>query len=122
MLLVWTVFHQALCFQANRKEALFLSGCQMRFTFRIFPLLLVGTVLLIVCGNFYVLYRVCVCVFAVEDQKELPSPVNPEVRQKEVQMNFFNQLTSVFNPDVNMLSSPCGQIQVCPAILTARAH
>ncbi|XP_072569550.1 E3 ubiquitin-protein ligase UBR4 isoform X8 [Paramormyrops kingsleyae] len=48
----------------------------------------------------------------VEDQKDLPSPVNPEVRQKEVQMNFFNQLTSVFNPDVNMLSSPCGQIQV----------
>uniref|UniRef100_A0A8C2GSI0 Ubiquitin protein ligase E3 component n-recognin 4 n=1 Tax=Cyprinus carpio TaxID=7962 RepID=A0A8C2GSI0_CYPCA len=36
----------------------------------------------------------------VEDQKELPSPVNPELRQKEVQMNFFNQLTSVFNPDI----------------------
>uniref|UniRef100_A0A672LJA4 Ubiquitin protein ligase E3 component n-recognin 4 n=1 Tax=Sinocyclocheilus grahami TaxID=75366 RepID=A0A672LJA4_SINGR len=39
----------------------------------------------------------------VEDQKELPSPVNPELRQKEVQMNFFNQLTSVFNPDITML-------------------
>ncbi|XP_055978695.1 E3 ubiquitin-protein ligase UBR4 isoform X1 [Sorex fumeus] len=34
----------------------------------------------------------------VEDQKELASPVNPELRQKEVQMNFLNQLTSVFNP------------------------
>ncbi|MGH0168045.1 UNVERIFIED_CONTAM: hypothetical protein FKN15_073672 [Acipenser sinensis] len=48
----------------------------------------------------------------VEDQKELPSPVNPEMRQKEVQMNFFNQLTSVFNPDVNMLSAPSAQTQV----------
>ncbi|XP_058849008.1 E3 ubiquitin-protein ligase UBR4 isoform X2 [Acipenser ruthenus] len=48
----------------------------------------------------------------VEDQKELPSPVNPEMRQKEVQMNFFNQLTSVFNPDVNMLSAPSTQTQV----------
>ncbi|XP_063173479.1 E3 ubiquitin-protein ligase UBR4 [Candoia aspera] len=34
----------------------------------------------------------------VEDQKELASPVRPELRQKEVQMNFLNQLTSVFNP------------------------
>ncbi|KAJ7306604.1 hypothetical protein JRQ81_009996 [Phrynocephalus forsythii] len=34
----------------------------------------------------------------VEDQKELPSPVSAELRQKEVQMNFLNQLTSVFNP------------------------
>ncbi|XP_027698526.1 E3 ubiquitin-protein ligase UBR4 isoform X3 [Vombatus ursinus] len=34
----------------------------------------------------------------VEDQKELASPVSPELRQKEVQMNFLNQLTSVFNP------------------------
>uniref|UniRef100_A0A673LQI7 E3 ubiquitin-protein ligase UBR4-like n=1 Tax=Sinocyclocheilus rhinocerous TaxID=307959 RepID=A0A673LQI7_9TELE len=45
----------------------------------------------------------------VEDQKELPSPVNPELRQKEVQMNFFNQLTSVFNPDITMLASPSGE-------------
>lgn len=36
--------------------------------------------------------------FIVEDQKELASPVSPELRQKEVQMNFLNQLTSVFNP------------------------
>ncbi|KAK2851204.1 hypothetical protein Q5P01_007480 [Channa striata] len=43
----------------------------------------------------------------VEDQKELPSAVNPELRQKEVQMNFFNQLTSVFNPDLTtVLASP----------------
>ncbi|XP_070812261.1 LOW QUALITY PROTEIN: E3 ubiquitin-protein ligase UBR4 [Pituophis catenifer annectens] len=34
----------------------------------------------------------------VEDQKQLASPVRPELRQKEVQMNFLNQLTSVFNP------------------------
>uniref|UniRef100_A0A8D2L812 Ubiquitin protein ligase E3 component n-recognin 4 n=1 Tax=Varanus komodoensis TaxID=61221 RepID=A0A8D2L812_VARKO len=37
----------------------------------------------------------------VEDQKELASPVSPELRQKEVQMNFLNQLTSVFNPRVS---------------------
>uniref|UniRef100_M4AWS3 Ubiquitin protein ligase E3 component n-recognin 4 n=1 Tax=Xiphophorus maculatus TaxID=8083 RepID=M4AWS3_XIPMA len=43
----------------------------------------------------------------VEDQKELPSVVSPELRQKEVQMNFFNQLTSVFNPDLStILASP----------------
>lgn len=43
----------------------------------------------------------------VEDQKELPSAVNPELRHKEVQMNFFNQLTSVFNPDLTtILASP----------------
>ncbi|KAK5619189.1 E3 ubiquitin-protein ligase ubr4 [Crenichthys baileyi] len=43
----------------------------------------------------------------VEDQKELPSVVSPELRQKEVQMNFFNQLTSVFNPDLTtILASP----------------
>ncbi|KAK7896704.1 hypothetical protein WMY93_022029 [Mugilogobius chulae] len=44
----------------------------------------------------------------VEDQKELPTAtVNPELRQKEVQMNFFNQLTSVFNPDLTtILASP----------------
>uniref|UniRef100_W5MAW8 Ubiquitin protein ligase E3 component n-recognin 4 n=1 Tax=Lepisosteus oculatus TaxID=7918 RepID=W5MAW8_LEPOC len=47
----------------------------------------------------------------VEDQKELPSPVNPELRQKEVQMNFFNQLTSVFNPDVTLLASPSTHAQ-----------
>lgn len=46
-------------------------------------------------------------VLIVEDQKELPSAVNPELRQKEVQMNFFNQLTSVFNPDLTtILASP----------------
>lgn len=50
--------------------------------------------------------------FPVEDQKELPSPVNPELRQKEVQMNFFNQLTSVFNPDITMLASPSAHMQV----------
>lgn len=48
----------------------------------------------------------------VEDQKELPSPVNPELRHKEVQMNFFNQLTSVFNPDITILSSPSVHMQV----------
>lgn len=48
----------------------------------------------------------------MEDQKELPSPVNPELRQKEVQMNFFNQLTSVFNPDITMLASPLAHMQV----------
>lgn len=43
----------------------------------------------------------------VEDQKEVPSAVNPELRHKEVQMNFFNQLTSVFNPDLTtILASP----------------
>ncbi|XP_016138625.1 E3 ubiquitin-protein ligase UBR4 [Sinocyclocheilus grahami] len=47
----------------------------------------------------------------VEDQKELPSPVNPELRQKEVQMNFFNQLTSVFNPDITVLASPSAHMQ-----------
>lgn len=47
------------------------------------------------------------CNWTVEDQKELPSAVNPELRQKEVQMNFFNQLTSVFNPDLTtILGSP----------------
>ncbi|KAJ8017247.1 hypothetical protein DPEC_G00015820 [Dallia pectoralis] len=47
----------------------------------------------------------------VEDQKEVPSPVNPELRHKEVQMNFFNQLTSVFNPDLSMLGSATGHTQ-----------
>ncbi|XP_017342515.1 E3 ubiquitin-protein ligase UBR4 isoform X1 [Ictalurus punctatus] len=47
----------------------------------------------------------------VEDQKELPTPVNPELRHKEVQMNFFNQLTSVFNPDFTVLSSPSAHMQ-----------
>ncbi|CAG03215.1 unnamed protein product [Tetraodon nigroviridis] len=43
----------------------------------------------------------------VEDQKDMPSAVSPELRQKEVQMNFFNQLTSVFNPDLStILGSP----------------
>eukprot|EP00063_Salmo_salar_P028104 XP_014002939.1 PREDICTED: E3 ubiquitin-protein ligase UBR4-like [Salmo salar] len=47
----------------------------------------------------------------VEDQKEVLSPVNPELRHKEVQMNFFNQLTSVFNPDLTVLASPSGRTQ-----------
>ncbi|XP_055254807.1 E3 ubiquitin-protein ligase UBR4 [Moschus berezovskii] len=48
----------------------------------------------------------------VEDQKELASPVSPELKQKEVQMNFLNQLTSVFNPRT-VASSPVGpQTQV----------
>ncbi|XP_064423992.1 E3 ubiquitin-protein ligase UBR4 [Latimeria chalumnae] len=47
----------------------------------------------------------------VEDQKELVSPVNPELRQKEVQMNFLNQLTTVFNPDVTRPPSPAAQTQ-----------
>lgn len=47
------------------------------------------------------------CHWTVEDQKDLPSAVSPELRQKEVQMNFFNQLTSVFNPDLTtILGSP----------------
>lgn len=45
--------------------------------------------------------------FTVEDQKELASPVSPELRQKEVQMNFLNQLTSVFNPRT-IASPPVG--------------
>ncbi|XP_013989677.1 E3 ubiquitin-protein ligase UBR4 [Salmo salar] len=48
----------------------------------------------------------------LEDQKEVPSPVNPELRHKEVRMNFFNQLTSVFNPDLTVLASPSGHTQV----------
>lgn len=61
---------------------------------------------LIVCDHLW-----CSC-FPVEDQKELPSPVNPELRHKEVQMNFFNQLTSVFNPDISVLASPSAHMQV----------
>lgn len=49
---------------------------------------------------------------AVEDQKELASPVSPELRQKEVQMNFLNQLTSVFNPRVSSSSSVTTETQV----------
>ncbi|XP_034609555.1 E3 ubiquitin-protein ligase UBR4 [Trachemys scripta elegans] len=48
----------------------------------------------------------------VEDQKELASPVNPELRQKEVQMNFLNQLTSVFNPRVTASPSLVPDTQV----------
>lgn len=44
------------------------------------------------------------CNWTVEDQKDLLSAVSPELRQKEVQMNFFNQLTSVFNPDLSTIS------------------
>ncbi|KAL1020637.1 hypothetical protein UPYG_G00002740 [Umbra pygmaea] len=47
----------------------------------------------------------------VEDQKEPPSPVNPELRHKEVQMNFFNQLTSVFNPDLSTMVPSSGHTQ-----------
>ncbi|KAM6976924.1 E3 ubiquitin-protein ligase UBR4 [Aplochiton taeniatus] len=47
----------------------------------------------------------------VEDQKELPSAVNPELQHKEVQMNFFNQLTSVFNPDLTLLVTPSTHMQ-----------
>lgn len=49
---------------------------------------------------------------AVEDQKELASPVSPELRQKEVQMNFLNQLTSVFNPRVSASPSIMPETQV----------
>lgn len=49
---------------------------------------------------------------AVEDQKELASPVSPELRQKEVQMNFLNQLTSVFNPRVSSSPSIMPETQV----------
>ncbi|XP_033375251.1 E3 ubiquitin-protein ligase UBR4 [Parus major] len=48
----------------------------------------------------------------VEDQKELASPVSPELRQKEVQMNFLNQLTSVFNPRVSSSPSITAETQV----------
>nr|XP_026654187.1 E3 ubiquitin-protein ligase UBR4 [Zonotrichia albicollis] len=48
----------------------------------------------------------------VEDQKELASPVSPELRQKEVQMNFLNQLTSVFNPRVSSSPSITTETQV----------
>ncbi|XP_068018818.1 LOW QUALITY PROTEIN: E3 ubiquitin-protein ligase UBR4 [Melanerpes formicivorus] len=48
----------------------------------------------------------------VEDQKELASPVSPELRQKEVQMNFLNQLTSVFNPRVSSSPSIMSEAQV----------
>ena len=54
----------------------------------------------------------CLFLLSVEDQKEVLSPVNPELRHKEVQMNFFNQLTSVFNPDLTVLASPSGRTQV----------
>ncbi|XP_057678820.1 E3 ubiquitin-protein ligase UBR4 isoform X1 [Corythoichthys intestinalis] len=47
----------------------------------------------------------------VEDQKEAPSAVNPELRHKEVQMNFFNQLTSVFNPDLSTVLAPSAHMQ-----------
>lgn len=57
----------------------------------------------------------------VEDQKEVPSPINPELRHKEVQMNFFNQLTSVFNPDITVLSSPSAHMQVSK-LETRRDH
>lgn len=48
----------------------------------------------------------------VEDQKDTVSPLTPELRQKEVQMNFLNQLTSVFNPDVSNSSAPSTATQV----------
>lgn len=58
--------------------------------------------------------------FSVEDQKEIPSPVNPELRHKEVQMNFFNQLTSVFNPDITVLASPAAHMQVSESDMTSK--
>uniref|UniRef100_A0A4W3HBC8 Ubiquitin protein ligase E3 component n-recognin 4 n=1 Tax=Callorhinchus milii TaxID=7868 RepID=A0A4W3HBC8_CALMI len=48
----------------------------------------------------------------VEDQKEAAPGVTPETRQKEVQMNFLNQLTSVFNPDVSASSAAPPVVQV----------
>ncbi|XP_078094991.1 E3 ubiquitin-protein ligase UBR4 isoform X5 [Mustelus asterias] len=48
----------------------------------------------------------------VEDEKESISPVTPELRQKEVQMNFLSQLTSVFDPDVSASSAPPPVVQV----------
>ncbi|XP_069467171.1 E3 ubiquitin-protein ligase UBR4 isoform X2 [Ambystoma mexicanum] len=48
----------------------------------------------------------------VEDQKELTSPVSTELRQKEVQLNFLNQLTSIFNPRTAALPPPGSSIQV----------
>ncbi|XP_069598111.1 E3 ubiquitin-protein ligase UBR4 isoform X6 [Ranitomeya imitator] len=41
----------------------------------------------------------------VEDQKETTVLLSPELRQKEVKMNFLNQLTSVFNPRGSATSS-----------------
>lgn len=64
-------------------------------------------------------------LLTVEDHKELPSAVNPELRQKEVQMNFFNQLTSVFNPDLTtILASPtAAHMQVsAPATTVLSVH
>lgn len=86
-----------LCFLSSVREDLRSSeivNSRMRFC------------LLIFCNHLW-----CSC-FPVEDQKEIPSPVNPELRHKEVQMNFFNQLTSVFNPDITGLASPSVHMQV----------
>lgn len=38
--------------------------------------------------------------------------MSPELRQKEVQMNFLNQLTSVFNPRVSSSPSIMQETQV----------
>uniref|UniRef100_A0A8C5WBA2 Ubiquitin protein ligase E3 component n-recognin 4 n=1 Tax=Leptobrachium leishanense TaxID=445787 RepID=A0A8C5WBA2_9ANUR len=51
----------------------------------------------------------------VEDQKEIPSLLSPELRQKEVQMNFLNQLTSVFNPRGSATSAVTSHTQVAAA-------
>ncbi|XP_069096233.1 E3 ubiquitin-protein ligase UBR4 isoform X5 [Pleurodeles waltl] len=50
----------------------------------------------------------------VEDQKELTSPVSSELRQKEVQLNFLNQLTSIFNPRMaaTLPSGPQSQVEI----------
>ncbi|KAM8927577.1 E3 ubiquitin-protein ligase UBR4 isoform 2-T2 [Pelodytes ibericus] len=47
----------------------------------------------------------------VEDQKEIASLLSPELRQKEVQMNFLNQLTSVFNPRSATSPSAASHVQ-----------
>ncbi|XP_072282664.1 E3 ubiquitin-protein ligase UBR4 isoform X5 [Pyxicephalus adspersus] len=48
----------------------------------------------------------------VEDQKESTVQLSPELRQKEVKMNFLNQLTSVFNPRSSTSSAAPAHTQV----------
>ncbi|KAG8431951.1 hypothetical protein GDO86_019058 [Hymenochirus boettgeri] len=48
----------------------------------------------------------------VEDQKEIAVLLSPEMRQKEVQLNFLNQLTSVFNPRISTSPSITSHTQV----------
>ncbi|KAM5132251.1 E3 ubiquitin-protein ligase UBR4 [Mantella aurantiaca] len=47
----------------------------------------------------------------VEDQKESTVLLSPELRQKEVKMNFLNQLTSVFNPRSSSSSGSSAQVE-----------